>query len=222
MSVRKKISNSLLWLVVIVNFIAVMGILSITLYSFKNFPSKSAEKNPLLIQAEQIMLKEPTLDKNDDIVLSLLQEYVKYTNHSFELMKNLLLALVVILMLILILVVSQMYMWSRDRKKLNHWKESGFLCERLELLPANRIKINNIELELNKAQIDTLNMLVTQRLRGKLLHSLDMGDHGVQAIKRLREELGSKFMEKTLVKVRKREGYWVEVDCSNIHDSRLD
>jgi hypothetical protein len=113
-----------------------------------------------------------------------------------------------------------MYMWSRDRKKLNLWKEAGFLCERLEFLPANRIKINNIELELNKTQIDTLHMLVTQRLQGKLLHSLDMGDHGVQAIKRLREELGSKFMEKTLVKVRKREGYWVEVDSSNIHDSR--
>ena len=110
-----------------------------------------------------------------------------------------------------------MLSWQKDRRKLEQWRETGFMCERLEFLPANRLKLNNIELDLNKTQIENLKKLANQRKAGKTLHALDIGDHGVQAIKRLREELGSKFIEKSLIKVRKREGYWLEVDAHNIH-----
>lgn len=121
------------------------------------------------------------------------------------------------IILLLLILGYQLYLRSQDLKKLDLWRESGFLCERLEFLPANRVKLNNLELELNKTQIDNLQKLAHHRVLGKPLHSLDMGDHAVQSIKRLREELGSKFIEKSLVKVRRSEGYWLEVEASKIY-----
>lgn len=31
-----------------------------------------------------------------------------------------------------------LYFWGKDRKKMAHWKEIGFACERLEFLQGNR------------------------------------------------------------------------------------
>jgi len=121
------------------------------------------------------------------------------------------------LLLLLGTLIYQMHLRTQDLKKIDQWRESGFLCERLEFLPANRIKLNNLELELNKAQIENLKKLAHHRIIGKPLHSVDMGDHAVQSIKRLREELGAKFIEKSLVKVRTKEGYWLEVDAGGIY-----
>ena len=121
------------------------------------------------------------------------------------------------LVLTLILLLAQTFLWNRDRKKLELWRESGFLCERLEFLPANRLRLNNIEIELNKTQIDNLLKIAKSRKKGKPIHTLDIGDHGAQSTNRLREELGKKFIEKSFIKHRKQEGYWLEVDSDRIY-----
>jgi len=113
--------------------------------------------------------------------------------------------------------IAQMLLWQRDRKKLSVWREQGFFCERLEFLPANRVRINNLELEVNAKQLQTLKLLAIQRLQSsEPMHSLDVDEFGNQAIKRLREELGTKFLEKVFIKVRKGKGYWLEVEPKNI------
>ena len=121
------------------------------------------------------------------------------------------------LVLTLILLLAQTFLWNRDRKKLELWRESGFLCERLEFLPANRLRLNNIEIELNKTQIDNLLKIAKSRKKGKPIHTLDIGDHGAQSTNRLREELGKKFIEKSFIKHRKQEGYWLEVESDRIY-----
>jgi len=150
-------------------------------------------------------------------LLDLLNNFTDQQNRSANLYSDVILVLMGTLLMTLLLIGVQLFLWNLDRKKLDAWRESGFQCERLEFLPANRIKLNNIELELNKTQVENLQKLARQRRTGKPLHSVDMGDHAVQNIKRLREELGSKFIEKSLVKVRRREGYWLEVEADNIH-----
>lgn len=157
--------------------------------------------------------KSPS-SSGESAALTLFNNYVSKTQTLNTLIIGVLFATLILLLGTLI---YQMYLRSLDLKKIDLWRETGFLCERLEFLPANRIMLNNIELELNKTQIESLRKLAHNRIIGKPLHSLDMGDHAVQSIKRLREELGSKFIEKSLVKVRRREGYWLEVEAAGIH-----
>jgi hypothetical protein len=168
-----------------------------------------------LAKTEQFLYWENSPSSSgESAALSLFDGYVSKSLTLFTVIIGVLFATLILLLGILI---YQMYLRSLDLKKIDQWRETGFLCERLEFLPANRILLNNIELELNKTQIESLRKLAHNRVIGKPLHSVDMGDHAVQSIKRLREELGSKFIEKSLVKVRRREGYWLEVDAGGIH-----
>ncbi len=153
----------------------------------------------------------------DSAVSQAISSIITFANMNVTLYTTLIGILMGTLLLLLGTLIYQMHLRTLDLKKIDQWRESGFLCERLEFLPANRIKLNNLELELNKAQIENLKKLAHHRIIGKPLHSVDMGDHAVQSIKRLREELGAKFIEKSLVKVRTKEGYWLEVDAGGIY-----
>lgn len=199
-------------------FFSVTGILALAVLSLQDSPLSSFLDDPLLKQVENNIL-EGSDNGGAETTLLLLSQNIQTTSQSFELMKTTIFILILTLLLTLILLGAQMYMWTCDRKKLVRWKESGFLCENLKFLSGNRIKLNSIELELNKTQVENLKKLASKRVEGKPLHSLDIGEHGVQAVKRLREELGARFLEKTLIKVRKREGYWLEINAEHIHDS---
>jgi len=153
----------------------------------------------------------------DSAVSSAISSIMTFATMNLTLYTTIIGILMGTLLLLLGTLIYQMYLRTLDLKKIDQWRESGFLCERLEFLPANRIKLNNLELELNKVQIENLKKLAHHRIIGKPLHSVDMGDHAVQSIKRLREELGAKFIEKSLVKVRTKEGYWLEVDAGGIY-----
>lgn len=67
------------------------------------------------------------------------------------------------------------------------------MYERLEFLDGSRLRIDHIEIEINKAQFQTLLDLARKRLEDPSLHSLAINqDNVAQAIKRLRGELGSR------------------------------
>lgn len=203
--------NLMLWLVGVP--VAILALIAIawTIYVMQDWRAESVIKTSEVLGAFR---SQPiTLEIRSEIATALYSIGLK-TVLVFIAIVSVLIATIVLLLLIL---GYQMYLRSQDLKKLDSWRESGFLCERLEFLPANRVKLNNLELELNKTQIDNLQKLAHYRLKGKPLHSLDMGDHAVQSIKRLREELGAKFIEKSLVKVRRSEGYWLEVEAARIH-----
>ena len=206
------------YLVFLLVFLSVSGVLWVAVLVLQDSPLSSFVENGLQKQVEANLLESPD-SGGAEATLLLLTQYVQVNAKSFDVMKVTISILALTLLLTLILLGAQMYMWTCDRKKLVRWKESGFLCENLKFLPGNRIKLNNIELELNKTQIENLKKLAAKRVEGKPLHSLDIGEHGVQAVKRLREELGARFLEKTLIKVRKREGYWLEINAEHIHDS---
>jgi DNA-binding response OmpR family regulator len=110
-----------------------------------------------------------------------------------------------------------MYSWSQDKRKLALWREHGLVIERLEFLAGNRLRLNNIELELNRAQMQTLRELATKRLADEPLHPAELpGDNGTQLIKRLREELGARLLEKSLIQNRRGKGYWLDMEPSHI------
>lgn len=162
---------------------------------------------------EPVITSMPREDYSFTVVIN---NYAELTRSVIETKNTALIILSLSLFSALILLGLQFYFWAKDRRRLVKWKKAGFLCQSLEFLPANRVKINNVELAINKTQISTLKMLAQQREKGKPLHSLEM-DHGVQTIKRLREELGARLLESTFVKVRKGEGYWLEVNPKNIY-----
>lgn len=221
MFMKNKVINTVLWVIIFVTFVVIINVIILAFISSQSLPSASFANNPLSTKLDQKSMSSPT-SENDENIVNLLNKYIDYASTSFLYMQHTLLLLTGTLIFTLILIGAQMYMWLLDRRKLKRWKRSGFFCDHLEFLSANRIRINDIELELNKAQIDTLNLLTQQRLSNELLHNLEIGTkgNGAQSIKRLREELGAKLMEKTLIKVRKCEGYWIEIDPDNIHDSR--
>lgn len=209
-------SPYLLWGITTLVIVAVIVILALTIFALQSLPSASFDENPHLQKLQSTLFQQDAEVYRDGFSI-LLTQFSTYASQTLTLVTLIIGILMATIILLLILSVSQVYMWNRDRKLLEVWREAGFMCERLEFLPANRLKLNNIELELNKTQIENLKKLARHRTENKPLHSLDIGDHGVQAIKRLREELGSKFIEKSLVKIRKGEGYWLEVDANRIH-----
>ena len=111
-----------------------------------------------------------------------------------------------------------MYSWSRDKRRLALWREQGLVIERLEFLSGNRLRLNQMELELNRAQMQTLRELVTKRQADLPLHPADLpGDNGTQLIKRLREELGARLLEKSFIQNRRGKGYWLDMEAAHIH-----
>lgn len=218
---KKKLSKYLSWFAIALTGLSIIGIIILSITAFSHFPPLEYQENPVLKQAEARMLgSEIPHEEVEASALLLLGNYTTQTAFTYDMMQSILLVLVSALILTLLIIAAQIYMWSLDRRRLAHWKRAGFVCERLEFLPANRVKLNGIELELNRKQIENLLEFTKKRQCGENLYSHDLGDHGAQSIKRLREEIGSKFIEKTLIKVRKSEGYWIEVHPDRIYDSR--
>lgn len=146
------------------------------------------------------------------------EEYVRLVSLTFEFMTTLIGVLIAALVLTLILFGVQMYSWSQDKRRLALWREQGLVVERLEFLTGNRLRLNSIELELNRAQMQTLRELVIKRQADLPLHPADLpGDNGTQLIKRLREELGARWLEKSLIQNRRGKGYWLDMEPSHIH-----
>ena len=210
------------YLITILTVFAVTTIIGVAIFTVKVTKSPAdLEEMPFLAEIHEelnIPLQGDVAEIEFTTELStLFANYQNFITPVFTSLVILLIILIVTVILLLILLGCQMIFWLRDRRRLDKWREVGFTCERLEFLPANRIRLNNIELELNKTQVDNLKKLATNRVKGETLHATDMGNHGVQSIKRLREELGIKFFERCLIKARKHEGYWLEIDAQNIH-----
>lgn len=125
------------------------------------------------------------------------------------------------LLLSIIIIGLLLYFWEKDRKKMILWKEIGFSCERLEFLQGNRIKLNHTELLLNKSQYLTMQKLINSRMSGEALHGIELGENATQVVKRLREELGSKLIEKTLIMNHRGKGYWVDIDPKMVKGAEL-
>ena len=144
-------------------------------------------------------------------------EYVGLVNTAIQFLTTVIGILIAALLLTIILLGVQMFLWAQDRRKLADWQHSGLVIERLEFMSGNRLRINSTEIELNRAQYQTLKELINKRLSGEPLHPSDLpGDNGTQMIKRLREELGGRLIEQNLIKSRRGKGYWAEVDPENI------
>ncbi|MBU0655622.1 MAG: hypothetical protein KJ914_10910 [Gammaproteobacteria bacterium] len=185
------------WLIVL----SVAVIMGLGLYAFISFSSP----------------QYPDISDNlNENGFKLYEAYIEQVNQTFRFMSSAMGILMATLIFVLMLLALQMYAWHTDRKRLLSWRENGFLCERLEFLPGNRLRLNNIEIQLNRTQHQNFCQLVRKRLDNMPLHALDIGEHGVQSIKRLREELGSKFIEQAFIKVKKGEGYWLEVEPASI------
>lgn len=143
--------------------------------------------------------------------------YVWLVNRALQFLTTVTGILIAALLLIIVLLGIQMFLWGKDRRKLADWQNSGLVVERLEFLPGNRLKINGLEIELNRAQFNTLQELINKRMAGETLHPSDLpGDNGTQMIKRLREEMGGRLIEQSLIKSRRGKGYWAEVEPENV------
>ncbi len=150
-------------------------------------------------------------------------EYVGLVGLTFEFMTKVIGVLIAALILTIVLFGIQMYIWSQDKRKLAQWRDTGLVVERLEFLPGNRLRLNNMEIELNRAQMATLKELVAKRRADQPLHPADLpGDNGTQMIKRLREELGARLLEKSLIQSRRGKGYWIDIDPSLIREHEED
>lgn len=185
-------------LVLLVSIIALVGVAVFSLLNFSAAP---------LYPAGSAITEEQSFE-----------EYVRLVSLTFEFMTTLIGVLIAALVLILSLFGVQMYSWSQDKRRLALWRERGLVVERLEFLTGNRLRLNHLELELNRAQMQTLRELVAKRQTDLPLHPADLpGDNGTQLIKRLREELGARLLEKSLIQNRRGKGYWLDMDASHIH-----
>lgn len=143
--------------------------------------------------------------------------YVNNVNFSNKFMTTVIGMLVAELIIVLILLRSLLKSWEIDRIKISTWRDTGFACERIEFLSGNRVRINNTELILNQAQSTILKQLIESRIKGEALHTADInGGNATQVIKRLREELGSKILEKTFIINHRGRGYWIDVEPSKV------
>lgn len=148
---------------------------------------------------------------------SALDNYVTIVDFVLAFMTTIIGLLVGGILMGVVLVGVLLYIIVLDKKKLFAWQEAGFSCERLEFIGDGRIRLNNTEIMLNKTQFTTFKSLLESRLKGEALHPADIpSENATQTIKRLREELGAKLIEKTLIVNHRTKGYWVEVDPKHI------
>lgn len=156
-------------------------------------------------------------DNSDIVEERSFEVYVGLVNTAIQFLTTVIGILITALLLTIVLLGVQMFLWAKDRSKLADWQHSGLVIERLEFMPGNRLRLNSTEIELNRAQYQTLKELINKRIQGEPLHPSELpGDNGTQMIKRLREELGGRLMEQNLIKSRRGKGYWAEVDPENI------
>ncbi len=145
------------------------------------------------------------------------EHYVWLVNRGLQFLTTVTGILIAALLLTIVLLGVQMFLWSKDRKKLADWQNSGLVVERLEFMSGHRLKINGLEIELNRAQYSTFKELINKRMQGETLHPSELpGDNGTQMIKRLREEMGGRLVEQSLIKSRRGKGYWAEIEPDNI------
>lgn len=201
--VRHSYFSVIIAVILLVSIVSLIGLAVFAMFNFSaapSYPSSSA------IVEEQSF-----------------EQYVRLVSLTFEFMTTLIGVLIMALVLTLILFAVQLYSWSLDRRKLAEWRDHGLVVERLEFLAGNRLRLNNMELELNRAQLQTLKELASKRSQDLPLHPADLpGDNGTQSIKRLREELGARLLEKSLIQNRRGKGYWLLMDPQHIHDSEAD
>lgn len=184
-------------LVLLLSIIALVGLAVFSMFNFSAAP---------LYPASSAITEEQSFE-----------EYVRLVSLTFEFMTTLIGVLIAALVLTLMLFGVQMYSWSQDKRRLALWREHGLVVEHLEFLAGDRIRLNNMELELNRAQMQTLRELVNKRQVDLPLHPAELpGDNGTQLIKRLREELGARLLEKSLIQNRRGKGYWLDMDPSHI------
>lgn len=196
--IRHSYFSLVIALILLVSIIALVGVAVFSLLNFSASP---------LYPAGSAITEEQSFE-----------EYVRFVSLTFEFMTTLIGVLIAALVLILILFGVQMYSWSQDKRRLALWREQGLVVERLEFLSGNRLRLNHLELELNRAQMQTLRELVSKRQADLPLHPADLpGDNGTQLIKRLREELGARLLEKSLIQNRRGKGYWLDMEASHIH-----
>lgn len=172
--------------------------------------------------AMTITIDVPSFQANDPkaemafAITNAVESFGNVFNFIMPFMTAILGIMTVIILVSILLIGTILYLWKEDRKKMTTWKEVGFACERLEFLQASRVKINQTELLLNNSQYLTLQRLANSRMAGEALHGIELGDNATQVVKRLREELGSKLIEKTLIMNHRGKGYWVDIDPQNI------
>lgn len=143
--------------------------------------------------------------------------YVALNEETWDFTKKVIILLILSIIVMISLFSAVLYNWLLDRKKLTIWYRSGFACERLEFLDGNRVRLNSTEIILNKTQLETLKKLALSRVEKEALHPTELStDNATQMIKRLREELGAKILEKTLIKNHRGKGYWIEVKPEKI------
>lgn len=196
--IRHSYFSLVIALILLVSIIALVGVAVFSLLNFSASP---------LYPAGSAITEEQSFE-----------EYVRFVSLTFEFMTTLIGVLIAALVLILILFGVQMYSWSQDKRRLALWREQGLVVERLEFLSGNRLRLNHLELELNRAQMQTLRELVSKRQADLPLHPADLpGDNGTQLIKRLREELGARLLEKSLIQNRRGKGYWLDMEAAHIH-----
>ncbi|MEZ5478893.1 MAG: hypothetical protein R3E95_15870 [Thiolinea sp.] len=139
-------------------FITILLLIGITVFALLNFSAA------------------PPYPDNDPVVAEQsFGFYVGLVNTSIRFLTTLIGILVAALFLTIILLGIQMYLWSKDRRKLADWQNSGLVVERLEFLSGNRLRLNGMELELNRAQLNTLHELVKKRIAGEPLHQRTAG-----------------------------------------------
>lgn len=171
----------------------------------------------LQLTAEQIEAAATESGSASALLKTLVSNYEAATQGTINLLGTVISILSILLLSVLAVFLMQMRVWNLDKRKLNKWQEQGIIYERLEFLSGNRLRIDNIEIEVNKAQMQTLMELVKSRVDGNPLHSADIqSDNGAQMIKRLREEIGCRLIEKTFIKNQRGKGYWLNIEPVNI------
>lgn len=156
--------------------------------------------------------QESIVKPNGNFSLYSLEAYINENTVKEDILITTISILLIVTVLLLVIVIAQLYLWSLDKNKLTSFKESGILFERLELLEGNRVRVDNVEISLNKSQMQTLSQLIKSSKEGRLLHAIDINkDNGAIMIKRLRDELGGRLLEKTLIINQHGQGYRINL-----------
>ncbi|MBK8453623.1 MAG: hypothetical protein WAQ53_13525 [Thiofilum sp.] len=156
--------------------------------------------------------QESIVKPNGNFSLYSLEAYINENTVKEDILITTISILLIVIVLLLVIVMAQLYLWSLDKNKLTNFKESGIVFERLELLEGNRVRVDNVEISLNKSQMQTLSQLIKSSKEGRLLHAIDINkDNGAVMIKRLRDELGGRLLEKTLIINQHGQGYRINL-----------
>lgn len=132
--------------------------------------------------------------------VSLLEAYIA-ENHRVHniLLMNITILIVVCLVLLIVSSIS-IWHWIEIKSINSSIQKRGVFFNYIEVSEEGRIKIDDIELSLNRCQVQTFLQLIHAHQSGKILHAIDINkENGAIMIKRLREELGARLLEKLFI-----------------------